>query len=94
MSAGLGDYHMVGDSWVSPGLVWSSEPGVRMIVDQPCRIDISGYVSISGCRFDMNIEPPGRYGFLTIHIWGYKAENQLANIDMSPACVEVITEGY
>lgn len=88
MSAGV-DYHMVGDGWVSPGLIWSGQPGVVMTVDTPCIVHVSGYIAMSSCVFHMDTPTP-RGGFLTVHIWGYKAENCLDNMDFSRAMVDII----
>ena len=90
MSAGV-DYHMVGDSWVSPEQTWSGESGAVMTVDTPCRVDVSGYIAMSACKFHMNTESP-KSGFLKVYIWGYKAENRIENMDFSPAMVDIIQE--
>lgn len=93
MVSGIGDYHMIGDCWVSESLLWSSEPGVVVQAMGQYGITVHGFVAMSGVKFSSGQAVPAVGDWRGI-VMVYRPENVFIGNQVRHAIVAVEVVGY
>lgn len=86
-------YDLVGDAWVSEGLLWSSEPGVVVRAMGAYQVAVQGYIAMSGVKFSSGMAVPARCDWRGI-VMVYRPESVFTGNEIRHALIGVEVVGY
>lgn len=93
MQVSQSPYELVGDAYVSDGLLYSSESGVVVKAMGPYSITVHGYIAMTGVTFSSGLAVPSRCDWRGI-IMEYKDQSVFYGNRIAHALVAVEVIGY